>query len=120
MNSCTFIGRMTKDPVKKIVPINGVETSVLNFYIAVDDGFCDYKKSDFFHVTAWRGAADAIAQYMTKGREIAIKGAVHLESYEKDGEKRTTLAMPRPEGFEFLGRKVQNEVTETDECPWEE
>ena len=120
MNNCTFIGRMTKDPVKKIVPINGVETRVLNFYIAVDDGFGDYKKTDFIHVTAWRGAADAISQYMTKGREIAIKGAVHLETYEKDGEKRTTLAMPRPEGFEFLGRKVQNEVAETDECPWEE
>ena len=74
MNNCTFIGRMTKDPVKKIVPINGVETSVLNFYIAVDDGFGDYKKTDFIHVTAWRGAADAIAQYMTKGSEIAIKG----------------------------------------------
>ena len=88
MNNCTFIGRMTKDPVKKIVPINGVETSVLNFYIAVDDGFGDYKKTDFIHVTAWRGAADAIAQYMTKGREIAIKGAVHLETYEKDGETR--------------------------------
>lgn len=122
MNNCVMIGRMTKDPIVRKVPVGGVETSVLNFYIAVDDSFGEYKKTDFIHVTAWRGAADAIGTYMAKGREIAIKGAVHLEEYtdKASGEKRTVMAMPRPEGFEFLGRKVNNETTDDDNCPFEE
>ena len=120
MNNCTFIGRMTADPIVRKVPVGGVETSVLNFYIAVDDGFGDYKKTDFIHVTAWRGAADAIGKYMTKGREIAVKGAVHAETFTAKNketgkeEQRTVLSMPRPEGFEFLGRKVANEATDDD------
>lgn len=125
MNNCTFIGRMTKDPIVRKVPVGGVETSVLNFYIAVDDGTGEYKKTDFIHVTAWRGAADAIGKYMVKGREIAVKGAVHMESYKdkETGETRYTLAMPRPDGFEFLGRKVNNEQADTDpteDLPWNE
>ena len=119
MNNLTIIGRMTADPVVKTVKYNDLDTKVLNFYVAVDDGFGKNKKTDFFHVTAWRGAAEAIGEYMAKGREIAIKGAVHLETYEKDGEKRSVMAMPRPDGFEFLGRKIQNEVKEDDTTPWD-
>jgi single-strand DNA-binding protein len=125
MNNCTFIGRITKDPILRKVPVGGVETSVLNFYMAVDDGFGEYQKTDFIHVTAWRGAADTIAKYMTKGREIAVKGAVHLENYntknaEGKEEARACLSIPRPEGFEFLGRKVANDTPDDADCPFEE
>lgn len=124
MNNCTMIGRMTKDPTPRTVVINGVETPVLNFYIAVDDGLGDNKKTDFVKATAWRGAAEAIAKYMTKGREIAVAGAVHLESYAaKDASGhdvlRTTMAMPRPYAFEFLGKRIVNETTD-DDCPFPE
>lgn len=125
MNNLTIIGRLTKDPVLRKVPVGGVETSVLNFYIAVDDGFGDYQKTDFFHVTAWRGAADNIAKFMTKGREIAVKGAVHLETYETknaEGKKeiRSAMSIPRPEGFEFLGRKISNDAPDEGECPFDD
>lgn len=119
MNNTTIIGRMTADPIVKTVKVKNLDTKVLNFYVAVDDGFGDQQKTDFFHITAWRGAAEAIGQYMTKGREIAVKGAVHLEKYMKDNEVRYTMAIPRPDGFEFLGRKVQNEVKDDDTTPWD-
>ena len=118
MNNCTFIGRMVRDPEVRKVNIKNVETSVLNFDIAVDDGFGEYKTTDFIRVTAWRGAADAIGQYVTKGREIAVCGAIHWSKNTKDGKTFYNLEMPRPTGFEFLGRKVVNEAAETDECPW--
>ncbi len=111
MNNCTFIGRFTKDPIVRKVPVKGVETSVCNFTIAVDDGFGENQKTDFIHVTAWRNAADAIGKYMTKGREIAVMGAVHLESYKVKNEQnveevRWTLSVPRASGFEFLGKRI--------------
>ena len=111
MNNCTFIGRLTKDPIVRKVPVKGVETSVCNFTIAADDGFGEYQKTDFIHVTAWRNAADAIGKYMTKGREIAVMGAVHLENYKAKNEQgieetRWQLAVPRASGFEFLGKRI--------------
>jgi len=122
MNNCTFIGRLTKDPIVRKVPVKGVETSVCNFTIATDDGFGDYKKTDFIHVTAWRNAADAIGKYMSKGREIAVMGAVHLESYvtkndQNVDETRWTLSVPRASGFEFLGKRI---AQDGDEVPFEE
>lgn len=118
MNNTTMIGRMTAEPNLRMVDIKdgkGQTTPVIDFYIAVDDNFGEYKKTDFVHVTAWRGAAKMIAEYMSKGREIAVKGAVHLGSYKtKNGEIRYHLDMPRPDGFEFLGKRVNNETTETD------
>jgi len=126
MNNCTFTGRLTKDPIVRKVPVKGVETSVCNFYLAVNDGFGDNRKTDFIHVTAWRGAADNIAKYMTKGRSMTVSGAVHLESYkaknaEGKEETRWTLAVPRATGFEFGdGKPMANETTDDDTVPFEE
>lgn len=124
MNKLTIFGRITADPIVRKVPVKGVETSVCNFYVAVNDGFGNYQKTDFFHVTAWRGAADAIGQYMKKGRQIMVHGAVHLETYttknaEGKDEQRTCMSITRVEDFEFADRRVPNETTD-DDPPFEE
>ena len=122
MNTTTIVGRMTADPIVRKVNIGGVETSVCNFYVATDDVSGRQKKTDFFHVTAWRGAADNIGKYMSKGRLISITGPVHLETFKAkvlDGqtktyvidpatgkpkeEMRTVLSIPQALMMEFLG-----------------
>lgn len=130
MINATVIGRMTKDPALRIVDINGVQTPVLNFTLACDDGFRkdeSGKKLDteFIRVTAWRGAAEAIAKYCGKGRALGVKGAIHLGKYvdKTTNEVRYNLEIPRPDGFEFLGNApvdhVDNEPVETEEdLPW--
>jgi len=127
MNNITVIGRITKTPNLRSVKIEGVDTPVLNFTLAVDDGFRRDKNgkkldTEFFRVTAWRGAAKAIAENCDKGREMAVKGAVHLEKYTVDGETVYYMAIPRPDGFEFCGKKVANDAegTEDEELPWQE
>jgi len=126
MINATIIGRITKELNLRKVPINGTDTPVLNFTVAADDGFRKDKDgnkvdTEFFRVTAWRGAAESIAKYCGKGREIAVKGAVHLEYYTgKDGQKVAYLSIPRPEGFEFCGQKTVNEAPAEVELPWEE
>ena len=49
MNNITIVGRMTDDPFVRKVNIGGVETSVCNFYVAVDEGFGAKKNTEFFH-----------------------------------------------------------------------
>lgn len=124
MNNLSIYGRITKELNLRTVTYKGVETKVLNFTVAADDGNRKDKDgnkvdTEFFRVTAWRGAAEAIAKYCTKGREICICGPVHLDKYTKDGKEVPYMGIPRPWYFEFGGKHVDNEVKPDDEeLPW--
>ena len=88
MNRFIAIGRLTKDPEKRTTQ-NG--TSVCTFTLAVDRRFKNAngeREADFFPVVCWRQVADLSAQYLSKGKQVAIAGEVQMRSYEKDGQKR--------------------------------
>ena len=88
MNRFFAIGRLTKDPEKRTTQ-NG--TSVCTFTLAVDRRFKNAngeREADFFQVVCWRQVADLSAQYLSKGKQVAIAGEVQMRSYEKDGQKR--------------------------------
>ena len=90
MNKVTLIGRLTKDPELKFTP--GTGTAVANFTIAVDrrvpnkDG---QREADFISVVVWGKIAENTANYMSKGKLIAVSGRIQARSYDaKDGTKR--------------------------------
>lgn len=88
MNRFFAIGRLTKDPEKRTTQ-NG--TSVCTFTLAVDRRYKNAngeREADFFPVVCWRQVADLSAQYLSKGKQVAIAGEVQMRSYEKDGQKR--------------------------------
>ena len=127
MNNLTIAGNIATDIYYAEREINGVLTPVANFNVAANRGVGENKKTDFFHVTLWRKAAEIMHQYGAKGRSVIINGAVTLESYTTTNketnqpETRYTLGIPRVESFEFAagqrsGEKVQNEAPE--ECPF--
>ena len=67
--------------------------SVLSFRLAVDRDFKDKNSgervTDWIDVTAWRGTADFISRYFSKGRSIIIDGHLQTREWEdKDGNKR--------------------------------
>lgn len=85
MNNINLVGRLTRD-VELRTTQSGVNTA--RFTVAVDrEGNKD--KTDFIPCVAWRSTADFIAKYFHKGSPISITGALHSETYEKDGENRT-------------------------------
>ena len=89
LNNVTIMGRLVKDPELKTI---GNGTSVVQFAIACDREYAakgEEKHTDFFDCTAWRGTADFISKYFTKGRMIAITGRLQTRSYEtKEGFAR--------------------------------
>ena len=107
MNNLTIGGNISTDIFYAEREINGVMTPVCNFNVAANRGLGENKKTDFFHVTLWRKAAEIMHQYGAKGRSVMINGAVTLESYEvtnketNQKETRHTLGIPRVESFEF-------------------
>lgn len=100
MNKVILIGRLTKDPEVSFMPTNG--KAVVRFNLAVTRA---YKKeeADFINCKAFGKTAETIANYITKGRQIALVGSIRTGSYEdKDGTKKYTTEV-WAESFKFIG-----------------
>lgn len=95
MNNVVMIGRLTKDPELKYTGTNN--TALCSFSIAVDRPFTkkdDEVKADFFNVVVWGKTAEHCANYLKKGRKVAIKGRFQNNNYtDKDGVKRYSLEL---------------------------
>jgi single-strand DNA-binding protein len=90
MNKVVLIGRLTKDPELKYTPGSG--TAVTTLTLAVDRRYqkdSQQKEADFIPVVVWGKSAESTAQYMNKGKLMAVSGRIQTRSYEaKDGGKR--------------------------------
>jgi len=86
LNKVILIGRLTRDPELRFTPTTG--KAVAKFGLAVDRGSKN-SGTDFINITVWDKQAEVCAQYLKKGRLVAIVGRLNINAYEKDGQKRT-------------------------------
>ncbi|WP_270616140.1 single-stranded DNA-binding protein [Streptococcus koreensis] len=87
INNVVLVGRLTAEPELRKTP-NGV--SSLQGTLAVNRNFKNHngeREADFINFQSWRGVADVIAQYCSKGSLIGITGRLQVRSYEKNGER---------------------------------
>lgn len=100
MNKVILIGRITKDPNLNYAA--GTGTAVTRFTLAVTRPF-KKDETDFINCIAFGKIGETIAQYLTKGRQLAITGSIRTGSYDaKDGTKRYTTDVV-VDSFEFIG-----------------
>ena len=89
VNRVILVGRIAVEPELRYTP-NG--TQVANFILAVDRNRPNAKgerEADFIKVVVWRRLAEICAQYLNKGRLIAVEGRLQTRSYEtQEGQKR--------------------------------
>lgn len=88
INNVTLVGRLVASPDLRKTPNN---VSILQGTLAVNRNFKNEngdREADFINFQAWRGTADIIAQYCSKGSLIGIIGRIQVRSYEKDGQRR--------------------------------
>lgn len=108
MNKIILIGNLTRDPELSETRSN---VPYCNFSIAVSRSFTNAdgeRETDFFDCIAWRGAAETIANYFSKGNKIGVSGRVEVGSYEDDyGTKRKTFKVV-VEDFDFLTPKARD------------
>ena len=81
MNSCNFVGRITKDPELR----QKNETSYLFFTLAIDDGKDNEgnKRTQFINFLAYNQQASFLANYAHKGDSIEVTGRLKVE-YKTD------------------------------------
>jgi single-strand DNA-binding protein len=99
LNSVVLIGRLVRDPELRYLPNGG--TAVANFSLAVDKQLSKEKKqemeskgqptADFINIVVWGKQGENCANYLKKGRNVAIQGRIQSGSYKAaDGTKRYT------------------------------
>lgn len=102
MNLIVIKGRLVRDPELRQT---GNGTAVCTVDLAVDRPYSKEKETDFFTVVFWRQAAEFVAQYFTKGREMLVQGEMQSRKYEdKDGNNRTAWEV-KADRVEFCGNK---------------
>lgn len=106
MNNICIIGRLCAQPeIKKTT--SGV--SVCSVSIAVDR---DYKvngekATDFIPCIFWRGMAEFVGKYFSKGDMIAVVGSLESRKYkDKDGNNRTVWEV-KADKVSFCGGKKE-------------
>ena len=114
MNKYIATGNLVREP-----ELNNSKTGTAFFRnaIAVKD---DYKKdvTHFFNFTAFGKTAETMANYLNKGSKILIEATLVQNSYEKDGQKRTTIEL-NVNRFEFLDSKnSQNNAPQSNNGNW--
>lgn len=88
INHWMGVGRLTRDAERR------GEKGPLSFAIAtsrrVKHGEEWSDETSFFDVTYWHKSLD---QYLVKGKQVAISGALVQERWEQDGEKRSKVVI---------------------------
>ncbi len=101
----TLVGNLTRDPELRQTPGG---TSVCQFGVAVGRRYKDpsgqwVDKASFFDVVVWGQQGENCAQYLSKGREVAVDGRLDQRSWEaQDGGKRSKVEIVA-EAVVFLG-----------------
>ena len=89
LNKVIAMGRLAADVELKAT---GSGVSVCSFSIACDRDFKAQdgtRETDWLDCVAWRGTAEFISKYFSKGRMIAVEGRLQTRTYEdKQGNKR--------------------------------
>jgi len=79
LNNVSIIGRMCADPELKHTP---QDVPVCTFSIACQRNYVKTEKiTDFFNIVAWRGNAEFISKYFSRGSMIAITGQLQTRKY---------------------------------------
>ncbi|SFH94278.1 single-strand binding protein [Tindallia magadiensis] len=86
MNTVILIGNLARDPELRYTA-NG--KAVANLTVAVNRGYGKNNEADFIRVVVWEKQAENCANYLAKGRKVAVQGRLQVSSYEaKDGSTR--------------------------------
>lgn len=108
MNKFVGIGRLTADPDLRFVPGSGAATVTITIAIDRYNSKTQQKEADFVPVVIWNKQAENVANYLTKGSQVAISGRIQTRSYDaKDGTKKyvTEVVADQFGGVEFVGSK---------------
>ena len=116
INVVAITGNLTKDPELRSTPSG---TSVCKLRVAVNSRRKDGQsgewvdKPNYFDVTVWGAQGENCANYLSKGRPVAVQGRLDWREWEsQDGGKRQAVQIIANH-VQFLGYKKDEESSES-------
>lgn len=115
MNHVMLIGNLTRDIELKYTPSG---KAVANFTLAVPDRF-NREKTEFIDCVVWNKTAELCAEYLGKGKKVAVVGRLTTRNYEtQDGQKRKVTEVV-VDDVQFLSPKGERQAEKKDDG-WDE
>jgi single-strand DNA-binding protein len=105
LNKVLLIGNLTRDPEVRYTPKG---TAVADLGLAVSRNFKTEtgeikEEVCFLTVVAWGRQAETSGEYLKKGSPVFVEGRLQYDTWEKNGEKRSTIKV-HAERIQFLSR----------------
>jgi single-strand DNA-binding protein len=111
INRVVLVGNLTRDPELRHTPSG---TAVCNLRLAVNTRRKDetgqwVDKPNYFDITVWGNQGERCAQYLSKGRPVAIDGRLEWREWETpEGNKRQAVDVVA-DTVQFLGSRGDGE-----------
>jgi single-strand DNA-binding protein len=111
INRVVITGNLTRDPELRAT---GGGTSVCNLRIASNSRTKDSSgnwtdKPNYFDVTVWGAQGENCAQYLAKGRPVAIDGRLNWREWQDQGGNKRQSVDIIADSVQFLGSREGGE-----------
>ncbi|MDN7244739.1 single-stranded DNA-binding protein [Planococcus shenhongbingii] len=109
MNQVGIVGRLTKDPVSRVMSEGRIHTS---FIVAVSRNYKNQKgeiETDFVLCSSWGRPAQNISKYCVKGSLIAVTGRLQSRHYDKEDGTRVYVTEVLGDQIRFLDKRKEKE-----------
>lgn len=98
MNNVTLMGRLTRDPELKY---SQAGKAYCRFTVAINREF-NREEADFINCLAFGKIAETIAEYLKKGRRMALQGRIQTGSYQNNNGDTVYTTEVVADRFEFV------------------
>jgi single-strand DNA-binding protein len=110
LNRVVIVGNLTRDPELRNTPSG---TAVCSLRVAVNSRRKDQTgqwvdKPNYFNVTVFGQQGENCAQYLSKGRPVAVDGRLEWREWESEAGKREAVEIVA-ETVQFLGSRGDGE-----------
>lgn len=118
LNRIVLMGRLTRDPELRRTQSG---TAVTSFSLAVERDYKSQsgeKETDFIEVVAWKGTAEIVSKYFSKGRMAVISGRLQIRDWtDKDGNKRRSAEVLADSVYFGDSKKAPGPGSQTAKAP---
>ncbi len=101
LNQCNFVGRLGKDPERKVTPSGQV---IVNISLANGWKSKDKEGVEWVRVVFFDKLAETVNEYLRKGSQVFVTGRMRTRSWDKDGVKHYMTEI-HAERMQMLGGK---------------
>ncbi len=103
-NLVVLIGTVGKDPETRTVKTAKGETKVASFSLATNKKRGEKEETQWHNIEVWGPVAEITEKYVSKGKNLYLRGELKYENYEKDGVKKSFTKIVVEE-LNFLDKK---------------